>query len=94
MEQVQRECTEKKMIKGVVIPTLTRGTAEEEKDKAFRCLETKNFEFKKEIEWLKKQTKRLNRASVEFERWTFKALMTIAAVDIAIVIVLFFALNK
>ncbi len=78
----------------VAMPTLIKGTAEEEKDKAFRCLETKNFELKKEVEWLKKQTKRLNRASIEFERWTFKALMTIAAVNIAIVIVLFFTLNK
>lgn len=78
----------------VAMPTLIKGTAEEEKDKAFRCLETKNSELKKEIEWLKKQTKRLNRASVEFEKWTFKALMTIAAVDIAIAIALFFALNK
>ena len=83
------------VIKGCAsIQTLKGCTAEEEKDKAFRCLETKNFELKKEIEWLKKQTKRLNRASVEFEKWTFKALMTIAAVDIAIVIVLFFALTK
>lgn len=83
------------IIKGCAsIQTLKGGTAEEEKEKAFRCLETKNFELKKEIEWLKKQTKRLNRASVEFERWTFKALMTIAAVNIAIVIVLFFTLNK
>ena len=78
----------------VAMPTLIKGTAEEEKYNAFRCLETKNFELKKEVEWLKKQTKRLNRASIEFERWTFKALMTIAAVNIAIVIVLFFALNK
>ena len=35
------------------IQTLRRGTEEEEKDRAFRCLETKNFELKKEIEWLK-----------------------------------------
>ena len=83
------------IIKGCAsIQTLKGGTAEEEKEKALRGLEAKNFELKKEVEWLKKQTKRLNRASVEFERWTFKALMTIAAVNIAIVIVLFFALNK
>ena len=43
MEQVQREGTEKKMIKGVVIPTLTRGTAEEEKEKALHSLENKVY---------------------------------------------------
>lgn len=94
MEQVQRECTEKKMIKGVVIPTLTRGTAEEENDKVLRSLEANNFALKKEIEKLKRQTRRLDRISVEIEKWLSTAMMVIAVVDIAIVIALFFALTK
>ncbi|EIC95526.1 hypothetical protein HMPREF9970_1679 [Lachnoanaerobaculum saburreum F0468] len=94
MEQVQRECTEKKMIKGVVIPTLIRGTAEEENDKALRSLEANNFALKKEIEKLKRQTRRLDRISVEIEKWLSTAMMVIAVVDIAIVIALFFALTK
>ena len=94
MEQVQRECTEKKMIKGVVIPTLIRGTAEEENDKALRSLEANNFALKKEIENLKRQTRRLDRISVEIEKWLSTAMMVIAVVDIAIVIALFFALTK
>lgn len=94
MEQVQRECTEKKMIKGVVIPTLIRGTAEEENDKALRSLEANNFALKKEIEKLKRQTRRLDRISVEIEKWLSTAMMVIAVVDIVIVIALFFALTK
>lgn len=53
MEQVQREGTEKKMIKGVVIPTLTRGTAEEEKEKALHSLENRVFKQREDFEYLK-----------------------------------------
>lgn len=53
MEQVQRESTERRMIKGVVIPTLTRGTAEEEKEKALNALESRVFKQKADIESLK-----------------------------------------
>ena len=48
MEQVER-----KMIKGVVIPTLTRGTAEEEKEKALHSLENRVFKQKADFESLK-----------------------------------------
>lgn len=48
MEQVER-----KMIKGVVIPTLIRGTAEEEKEKALRELENRVFKHKADLESLK-----------------------------------------
>ena len=48
MEQVER-----KMIKGVVIPTLTRGTAEEEKEKALNALESRVFKQKADFESLK-----------------------------------------
>ena len=48
MEQVER-----KMIKGVVIPTLTRGTAEEEKEKALNALESRVFKQKADLESLK-----------------------------------------
>lgn len=44
---------EGKMIKGVVIPTLTRGTAEEEKEKALKSLENRAFKQKADIESLK-----------------------------------------
>lgn len=53
MEQVQRESTERRMIKGVVIPTLTRGTAEEEKEKALHSLENRVFKHKADLESLK-----------------------------------------
>lgn len=53
MEQVQRESTERRMIKGVVIPTLTRGTAEEEKEKALKNLEGEAFKQKMYIKDLK-----------------------------------------
>lgn len=53
MEQVQREGTEKKMIKGVVIPTLTRGTAEEEKEKTLHSLENRVFKQREDFEYLK-----------------------------------------
>lgn len=53
MEQVQRESTERRMIKGVVIPTLTRGTAEEEKEKALKSLENIVFKQKADCEKLK-----------------------------------------
>lgn len=44
---------EGKMIKGVVIPTLTRGTAEEEKEKALKSLENRAFKQKADLESLK-----------------------------------------
>lgn len=78
----------------VAMPTLIRGTEAEEKEKALRSLETTNFKLKKEIERLKGQIRRLNRISIEIEKWLSNALMVIAVVDIAIVIALFFALTK
>ena len=45
---------EGKMIKGVVIPTLTRGTAEEEKEKALHSLENRVFKHKADLESLKR----------------------------------------
>lgn len=78
----------------VAMPTLIRGTAEEENDKVLRSLEANNFALKKEIERLKGQIRRLNRISIEIEKWLSNALMVIAVVDIAIVIALFFALTK
>lgn len=78
----------------VAMPTLIRGTAEEENDKVLRSLEANNFALKKEIEKLKRQTRRLDRISVEIEKWLSTAMMVIAVVDIAIVIALFFALTK
>ena len=53
MEQAKREITEGRMIKGVVIPTLTRGTAEEEKEKALNALENRVFKQKADFESLK-----------------------------------------
>lgn len=94
MEQVQREGTEKKMIKGVVIPTLTRGTAEEEKEKTLRCLESKNFALSRDIDGLKLQVKRQKRILAELEKWTLRTFVAVATVDVAIVIALFFALAK
>ena len=44
---------EGRMIKGVVIPTLTRGTAEEEKEKALNALESRVFKQKADLESLK-----------------------------------------
>lgn len=44
---------EGKMIKGVVIPTLARGTAEEEKEKALNALESRVFKQKADLESLK-----------------------------------------
>jgi hypothetical protein len=55
MEQVQRESTERRMIKGVVIPTLTRGTAEEEKEKALKSLEGEAFKQKMYIKDLERK---------------------------------------
>nr|DAF27346.1 MAG TPA: hypothetical protein [Caudoviricetes sp.] len=52
MEQI-KESTEKRMIKGVVIPTLTKGTAEEEKEKALHSLENRVFKQKADFESLK-----------------------------------------
>lgn len=78
----------------VAMPTLIRSTAEEENDKVLRSLEANNFALKKEIEKLKRQTRRLDRISVEIEKWLSTAMMVIAVVDIAIVIALFFALTK
>ena len=80
--------------KNFEIPTLTRGTAEEEKDKALRSLEANNFALKKEIDRTKRQTKIQRKAIEELEKWTLRAFMAAAAVDIAIVIALFFALTK
>lgn len=53
MEQAKREVTEGRMIKGVVIPTLARGTAEEEKEKALHSLENRVFKQKADFESLK-----------------------------------------
>lgn len=48
------EQAERKMIKGVVIPTLTRGTVEEEKEKALKELENRVFKHKADLESLKR----------------------------------------
>lgn len=78
----------------VEMPTLIRGTAEEEKEKAFRCLESKNFALSRDIDGLKLQVKRQKRMLAELEKWTCRTFMTVAAVDVALVIALFFALAK
>ena len=52
MEQIN-DSTERKMIKGVVIPTLTRGTAEEEKEKALKNLENRVSKQREDFEYLK-----------------------------------------
>lgn len=78
----------------VAMPTLIRGTAEEEKDKALRCLETKNFNLTKEVERLKAQAKRQRYVTAELEKWTLRTFVAVATVDVAIVIALFFALAK
>lgn len=78
----------------VAMPTLIRGTAEEEKEKALRCLETKNFALGKEVERLKAQAKRQRYVTAELEKWTLRTFVAVAAVDVAIVIALFFALAK
>ena len=46
---------EGRMIKGVVIPTLTRGTAEEEKEKALKNLEGEAFKQKMYIKDLERK---------------------------------------
>ena len=78
----------------VEIPTLIRGTAEEEKEKALRCLESKNFALSKEVEQLKTQAKRQRHLTAELEKWTYRTFVTVAAVDVALIIALFFALAK
>ena len=78
----------------VAMPTLIRGTAEEEKEKALRCLESKNFNLTKEVERLKAQAKRQRYVTAELEKWTLRTLAAVATVDVAIVIALFFALAK
>jgi len=78
----------------VAMPTLIRGTAEEEKEKALRCLETKNFTLTKEVERLKAQAKRQRYVTAELEKWTLRTFVAVATVDVAIVIALFFALAK
>lgn len=78
----------------VAMPTLIRGTAEEEKEKALRCLESKNFNLTKEVERLKAQAKRQRYVTAELEKWTLRTFVAVAAVDVAIVIALFFALAK
>lgn len=78
----------------VAMPTLIRGTAEEEKEKALRCLESKNFNLTKEVERLKAQAKRQRYVTAELEKWTLRTFVAVATVDVAIVIVLFFALAK
>ena len=76
------------------IQTLKRGTAEEEKEKALRCLESKNFALSREVERLKAQAKRQRYVTAELERWTLRTFVAVATVDVAIVITLFFALAK
>ena len=49
------EQTERRMIKGVVIPTLARGTAEEEKEKALKSLEGEAFKQKMYIKDLERK---------------------------------------
>lgn len=78
----------------VAMPTLIRGTAEEEKEKALRCLETKNFNLTKEVERLKAQAKRQRYVTAELEKWTLRTFVAVATVDVAIVMALFFALAK
>ena len=78
----------------VEMPTLIRGTAEEEKEKALKCLESKNFTLSKEVEQLKTQAKRQRHLTAELEKWTCRTFMTVAAVDVALIIALFFALAK
>lgn len=78
----------------VEMPTLIRGTAEEEKEKALRSLESKNFTLSKEVERLKAQAKRQRYLTAELEKWTCTTFMTVAAVDVALIIMLFFALAK
>ena len=78
----------------VEMPTLIRGTAEEEKEKALRSLESKNFALSRDIDGLKLQVKRQKRMLAKLEMWTCRTFMTVAAVDVALVIALFFALAK
>ena len=78
----------------VAMPTLIRGTAEEEKEKALRCLETKSFNLTKEVERLKTQAKRQRYVTAELEKWTLRTFVAVVVVDVAIVIALFFALAK
>lgn len=78
----------------VEMPTLIRGTAEEEKEKALRCLESKNFVLSRDIDGLKLQVKRQKRMLAELEKRTCRTFMTVAAVDVALIIALFFALAK
>ena len=78
----------------VEMPTLTRGTAEEEKEKALRCLESKNFALSRGVDGLKLQVKRQKRIIAELEKWTLRTFVAVAAVDAAIVIALFFALAR
>lgn len=76
------------------IQTLKRGTAEEEKEKALRCLESKNFALSREVERLKAKAKRQRYVTAELEKWTLRTFVAVATVDVAIVIALFFALAK
>lgn len=78
----------------VEMPTLIRGTAEEEKEKALRCLESKNFALSREVERLKAQAKRQRYVTAELEKWTLRTFVAVATVDVAIVIALFFALAR
>ena len=78
----------------VEMPTLIRGTAEEEKEKALRCLESKNFALSRDIDGLKLQVKRQKRMLAELEKWTLRTFVAVATVDAAIVIALFFALAR
>lgn len=78
----------------VAMPTLIKGTEAEERDKALRCLELKNFTLTKEIERLKAQAKKQRYMTAELEKWTFRTFVAVATVDIAMIIALFFALTR
>ena len=86
---------EGRMIKGVVIPTLTRGTAEEEKEKALHSLENRVFKQKADLESLKCNYRIIHNAASkqQAELSTFKNRMYLAftglfAADVVFILIL------
>ena len=86
---------EGKMIKGVVIPTLARGTAEEENERALNALENIVFKQKMDSEDLKRKYRLVYDAASkqQAELSTFKNRMYLAftglfAADVVFILIL------
>lgn len=82
---------EGRMIKGVVIPTLARGTVEEEKEKALKNLENRVFKQKADFESLKRNYRIIHNAtsSQRAELRAFKNRMYVAFAGLCMADVVF-----